>query len=172
MKGVGDGSVATAKPVVVTRGEQQQQPQEPSAKRTIVRPTKTTKEDGTLADRDAHSAKSAVASGKVTHTHLPAGRSPRTQHKDGDNRAERVGSGGPELKPGAAVAAAGHTSKTQVSEAAPNFLYLPLKEEAYQRDSSGSDGAEEGEWICWTKDDGGEAGRQEEKKKAAETVYG
>lgn len=128
VKGAGDRSVTTAKPVTVTRGEQQ--PQEPSAKRTVVRPTKTAKEDASLADGDARSVKSTVASGKVTHTHLPAGRSPHTQHKDGDNRAERVG-GGPEQKPGVAVAAAGHTSKTQVSEAAPNISGLLIHSDSF-----------------------------------------
>lgn len=39
--GAGDGSATTGKPATVTTGEQQ--PQEPSAKRTIVRPPKTTK---------------------------------------------------------------------------------------------------------------------------------
>uniref|UniRef100_A0A4W6FZJ3 ubiquitinyl hydrolase 1 n=1 Tax=Lates calcarifer TaxID=8187 RepID=A0A4W6FZJ3_LATCA len=96
------------KPVTVTGGEQQ--PQEPSAKRTIVRLPKTTKEATSPADKDTHSVKS---NGKASHTHLPAGRSPQTQRRDGDNRAERLGSG-QEQKPGVAVAAASHTNKTQV----------------------------------------------------------
>uniref|UniRef100_A0A4W6FZG5 ubiquitinyl hydrolase 1 n=1 Tax=Lates calcarifer TaxID=8187 RepID=A0A4W6FZG5_LATCA len=95
-------------PVTVTGGEQQ--PQEPSAKRTIVRLPKTTKEATSPADKDTHSVKS---NGKASHTHLPAGRSPQTQRRDGDNRAERLGSG-QEQKPGVAVAAASHTNKTQV----------------------------------------------------------
>ncbi|XP_076596686.1 ubiquitin carboxyl-terminal hydrolase 19 isoform X2 [Chaetodon auriga] len=109
--GPGDGSVTTSKPVTVTRGEQQ--PQEPSAKRTIVRPPKTTKEAASLADRDTHSVKSTVASGKAPHTHLPAGRSLQMQRRDGDSTAERLSSGH-EQKPG--VAAASHTNKTQVAE--------------------------------------------------------
>ncbi|XP_018534302.1 ubiquitin carboxyl-terminal hydrolase 19 isoform X2 [Lates calcarifer] len=108
--GAGDGSATTNKPVTVTGGEQQ--PQEPSAKRTIVRLPKTTKEATSPADKDTHSVKS---NGKASHTHLPAGRSPQTQRRDGDNRAERLGSG-QEQKPGVAVAAASHTNKTQVAE--------------------------------------------------------
>uniref|UniRef100_A0A671VE05 ubiquitinyl hydrolase 1 n=1 Tax=Sparus aurata TaxID=8175 RepID=A0A671VE05_SPAAU len=50
--GAGDGSATISKPVVVTKGEQQ--PQEPSAKRTIVRPPKTTKEAASPVDRDTH----------------------------------------------------------------------------------------------------------------------
>ncbi|GLD45652.1 ubiquitin carboxyl-terminal hydrolase 19 isoform X4 [Lates japonicus] len=107
--GAGDGSAPTNKPVTVTGGEQQ--PQEPSAKRTIVRLPKTTKEATSPADKDTHSVKS---NGKALHTHLPAGRSPQTQRRDGDNRAERLGSG-QEQKPGVAVAAASHTNKTQVA---------------------------------------------------------
>ncbi|XP_041801144.1 ubiquitin carboxyl-terminal hydrolase 19 isoform X2 [Chelmon rostratus] len=107
----GDGSATTSKPVTVSRGEQQ--PQEPSAKRTIVRPPKTTKETTSLADRETQSVKSAVASGKAPHTHLPAGRSPQMQRRDGDSRAERISSG-QEQKPG--TAAASHTNKTQVAE--------------------------------------------------------
>lgn len=106
--GAGEGSAPTSKPVTVTRGEQQ--PQEPSAKRTIMRLPKSTKESTSPADRDTHSVKS---NGKAPHTHLPAGRSPQTQCRDGDNRAERLGSG-QEQKPGVAVAAASHTNKTQV----------------------------------------------------------
>uniref|UniRef100_A0A671VDT8 ubiquitinyl hydrolase 1 n=1 Tax=Sparus aurata TaxID=8175 RepID=A0A671VDT8_SPAAU len=57
--GAGDGSATISKPVVVTKGEQQ--PQEPSAKRTIVRPPKTTKEAASPVDRDTHAVKSTVA---------------------------------------------------------------------------------------------------------------
>lgn len=103
VKGAGDGSATTVKPVTVTRGEQQ--PQEPSAKRTIVRPTK---EAASPADRESHPVTSTVTNGKAPHTHLPAGRSPQTQH-----RAERRGSG-QEQKPGVTDAAASHTNKTQV----------------------------------------------------------
>uniref|UniRef100_A0A3B4YD61 ubiquitinyl hydrolase 1 n=1 Tax=Seriola lalandi dorsalis TaxID=1841481 RepID=A0A3B4YD61_SERLL len=72
--GAGEGSATTSKPVPITKAEQQ--PQEPSAKRTIVRPPKTTKEATSAADRDTHSVKS---NSKAPHTHLPAGRSPQTQ---------------------------------------------------------------------------------------------
>ncbi|XP_056240703.1 ubiquitin carboxyl-terminal hydrolase 19 isoform X2 [Seriola aureovittata] len=108
--GAGEGSATTSKPVPVTKAEQQ--PQEPSAKRTIVRPPKTTKEATSAADRDTHSVKS---NSKAPHTHLPAGRSPQTQRRDGNNRADRLSSG-QEPKPGVAVAAASHTNKTQVAE--------------------------------------------------------
>lgn len=113
--GAGDGlttSSNSSKPVTVTHGE----PQEPSAKRTIVQPPTTAKEATSPADRDAHSAESTAASGEAPHAHPPAGRSPPTQRTDGDNRAERRGSG-LEQKPAAAVVAAGnHTDKTQVAE--------------------------------------------------------
>lgn len=116
--GTGDGLATTSKPATVTRGEQL--PQEPSAKRTIVRPPKTTKETASPAERDTHSARSSVANGKAPHTHLPAGRSPLTQRRDGDKRAERQGSG-QEQKPGVSVAAASHTNKTQVAEKQNQF---------------------------------------------------
>ncbi|XP_038579092.1 ubiquitin carboxyl-terminal hydrolase 19 isoform X2 [Micropterus salmoides] len=109
--GAGDGSATTSKPVTVTGGERQ--PQEPSAKRTIVRLPKPTKEATLPADRD--SVKSTVANGKAPHTHLSAGRSLQTQRRDGDNRAERLGSG-QEQKPEAAVTAASQTNKTQDAE--------------------------------------------------------
>lgn len=112
--GVGDGSVTTSKPVIVTQSEQQ--PQEPSAKRTIVRLPETTKEATPPADRDTHSVESSVASGKAPYTHLPAGRSPQMQRRDGDNRTERLGSG-QEQQPGVAVTASSHTNKTQVRKA-------------------------------------------------------
>ncbi|XP_008286469.1 ubiquitin carboxyl-terminal hydrolase 19 isoform X2 [Stegastes partitus] len=105
--GAGDASVTTAasgKPVSATRGEQQ--PLEPSAKRTVVRPPKTTKEAASPADRDAPSAKSAAANDKA-----PAGRSPQTQRRDADNRAERPGSG-----PGAGPAPTSSTTRTQLEE--------------------------------------------------------
>lgn len=123
--GAGDGSTTTSKPVTATRGEQQ--PQEPSAKRTIVRPPKTTKEAvspaASPAVRDTHSVKSTVTSGKVPHTHLPAGRSPQTQRRDGDNRADSLGSS-QEQKPGVSVAAASHTNKTQVREVVASWLLI------------------------------------------------
>ncbi|XP_034551398.1 ubiquitin carboxyl-terminal hydrolase 19 isoform X2 [Notolabrus celidotus] len=118
--GAGDGSVTTSssssKPVTVTRGEQQQ-PQEPSAKRTVVQQPNTTKEEAASpADRDAKSVKSTLANGKSPHTHLPAGRSPQTQRRDGDNRSQRL-DGDPDPQSGVTVAAsASHTNTTQVAE--------------------------------------------------------
>ncbi|KAM4562781.1 ubiquitin carboxyl-terminal hydrolase 19 isoform 1-T1 [Odontesthes bonariensis] len=84
----GDGSNAPSKPVTVTKGEQQQ-PQEPSAKRTTVRLPKTTKE----AERDPPSVKSTAENGKALHAHQPACRSPPTQRREADNRAEGQDSG-------------------------------------------------------------------------------
>uniref|UniRef100_A0A7N6A6K9 ubiquitinyl hydrolase 1 n=1 Tax=Anabas testudineus TaxID=64144 RepID=A0A7N6A6K9_ANATE len=75
---------------------------EPSAKRTTARLPKSTKGAISPADRDTNSVKS---NGKAPPTHLPAGWSPQTEHKDGDNRAERLGMGR-EQRPGVAVAAA------------------------------------------------------------------
>ncbi|XP_028265096.1 ubiquitin carboxyl-terminal hydrolase 19 isoform X2 [Parambassis ranga] len=105
----GDGSVSSSKSI--TRGELQ--PQEPSAKRTIVRPPKTTKEATLIADKDLPSVSSAVANGKVPPSNLPAGRSPQTQRRDGDNRAERLDSG-QEQRLG--LAAAIHTNTSQLPE--------------------------------------------------------
>uniref|UniRef100_A0A8D2ZSB3 ubiquitinyl hydrolase 1 n=1 Tax=Scophthalmus maximus TaxID=52904 RepID=A0A8D2ZSB3_SCOMX len=85
--GAADASANTSKPVTVTIGEQQ--PQEPSAKRTVVRPPLSTTEATSSADNDTHSLKS---NGNTPYnTHVPAGRSPQTQCGDGDNRAERLG---------------------------------------------------------------------------------
>uniref|UniRef100_A0A3Q1ID01 ubiquitinyl hydrolase 1 n=1 Tax=Anabas testudineus TaxID=64144 RepID=A0A3Q1ID01_ANATE len=81
-----EGPSTTSKPVSITTGEQQ--PQEPSAKRTTARLPKSTKGAISPADRDTNSVKS---NGKAPPTHLPAGWSPQTEHKDGDNRAERLG---------------------------------------------------------------------------------
>lgn len=112
VKGGAGGTLnTTSKPVGVTQGESQ----EPSAKRTIVQLPAPTKEATSPADRDAHSVESIVASGKAPHTHLPAGRSPQTQHVDGNNGAERLGRG-QEQKPGDVVTAGSHTNKTQVAE--------------------------------------------------------
>lgn len=105
VKGGGDSSGAAAKPV--TRGEQQlQQPQEPSAKRTIVRMAKT----ASPADREC-----TAANENAPHAHPPAGRSPQLQRREGDNRSERRGDD-QEQKHGAvsAAAAASHSNKTQV----------------------------------------------------------
>uniref|UniRef100_UPI0037E78C90 ubiquitin carboxyl-terminal hydrolase 19 isoform X5 n=1 Tax=Semicossyphus pulcher TaxID=241346 RepID=UPI0037E78C90 len=115
--GAGDCSATSSKPVTVTRGEQEQQPQEPSAKRTVARLPKTTKEaDPSAADRDIQSVKSTEANGKAPLTHLSAGRSPQTQRREGDNKSQRL-DGEKEQKPGATVAApVSHTNKTQVEE--------------------------------------------------------
>ncbi|XP_069564463.1 ubiquitin carboxyl-terminal hydrolase 19 isoform X2 [Brachyistius frenatus] len=102
--GDGEASTGSSKPATATQGEQQ--PQEPSAKRTVGRLPKTTKE--AEADKDPPSASSTAANEKAPHAHLPAGGSPTTQRRDGDNRAERLGSG-QEQEPEEA-AAAGHSS--------------------------------------------------------------
>uniref|UniRef100_A0A665X5W5 ubiquitinyl hydrolase 1 n=1 Tax=Echeneis naucrates TaxID=173247 RepID=A0A665X5W5_ECHNA len=91
-----EDSATISKPVAAAKGEQQ--PQEPSPKRTIIQLPKATKEATSPAGRDMHTIKS---NGKDPHAHLPAGRSPQTQRNNGDNRAERLGSG-QEHKPGAA----------------------------------------------------------------------
>lgn len=96
--GAADASGSTSKPAAGPKG-QQQQPQEPSAKRSIVRPPKTAKEAASPASRDPVRPANSKAP--------PAGRSPQPQRRDGDNRAER-----PEQKPG--PAAASLTNKTQV----------------------------------------------------------
>uniref|UniRef100_A0A3P8TJ48 ubiquitinyl hydrolase 1 n=1 Tax=Amphiprion percula TaxID=161767 RepID=A0A3P8TJ48_AMPPE len=69
--GAGDASAAATSKTVNVAGGEQQQPQEPSAKRPIVRPPKTTKEAASPADRDAASVKSAATNDKA-----PAGRTP------------------------------------------------------------------------------------------------
>ena len=94
----GDSSAPTSKPVAVTQGE----PQEPSAKRTVTQLPAATKEATSPADREAH-------------THLPAGRSPQTQRRDGDNKG-----GGEEQRAG--VAAGSHTNKTQVRNVVVFFI--------------------------------------------------
>lgn len=82
--GSGDVSDTSSKPVAVAKGELQ--PQEPSAKRAVVRLPKTGKE--------ASSEKSAAVNGKDPSAPLPARRSPQTQRRDA-NRSR-----GPELGPG------------------------------------------------------------------------
>ncbi|CAJ1055423.1 ubiquitin carboxyl-terminal hydrolase 19 isoform X3 [Xyrichtys novacula] len=115
--GAGDGSVTSNKPVTVARSEQQH-PQEPSAKCTVVRLPKTTKEDAASpADRDTKSVKSTLANGKTPHSHLPAGRSPQTQRRDGDNRSQRLVSDQDQKSGDTVIAApASHTNTTQVAE--------------------------------------------------------
>uniref|UniRef100_A0A667XDC3 ubiquitinyl hydrolase 1 n=1 Tax=Myripristis murdjan TaxID=586833 RepID=A0A667XDC3_9TELE len=124
-----DGTPITSKPVTVTRGDQQ--PLEPSAKRTTVRLAKTTKEPTPLADRDLHSPKATVANGKAPHTHPPAGRSPQTQHRDDDNRAERLGSG-QEHKSGVAIAATSHTQINKTQVRGP-LKYTFVKNDSYEK---------------------------------------
>ncbi|XP_037334767.2 ubiquitin carboxyl-terminal hydrolase 19 isoform X3 [Pungitius pungitius] len=103
--GAKEGSTSTGKPGV-TQGE----PQEPSAKRTVGQLPTAARE--ATPPTDMRSAKPA-AGGKAPHTHLPAGSSPQTQRKDGDNRAERLG-GGQEHELGAAVGR--HANGTEVAE--------------------------------------------------------
>lgn len=121
VKGAGDASATTMKSVTMTTGEQQ--PQEPSVKRTIVLSPKITKEPASPTDRETHSVKSTVANSKAPHTHPPASPSPQMQHRGGDNRAEGLGSG-QEQKPGVAVAAASHSNKTQVREVSTPWLFI------------------------------------------------
>uniref|UniRef100_A0A3Q3VQV9 ubiquitinyl hydrolase 1 n=1 Tax=Mola mola TaxID=94237 RepID=A0A3Q3VQV9_MOLML len=116
-KGDGDGSATITKPITVTTAELQ--PQEPSAKHTIVQPPKSTNEAALPVDRESNSAMSTVASGKAPPTHSPAGRSPQMQYRDGDNRAERL-----EQKPAASL-----TNKTQVSF--PNLSTIQLYKTAF-----------------------------------------
>ncbi|KAM4610779.1 ubiquitin carboxyl-terminal hydrolase 19 isoform 2-T3 [Polymixia lowei] len=113
--GTGDATAAAGKPAAATRGDQQ--PLEPNAKRTPVRPPKTAKEAATPADRDTRSPKPTAANGKAPHAQTSAGRSPQTQPRGGDNRAERPGKA-QEQTPLAATAAASHTQtdKTQEEE--------------------------------------------------------
>ncbi|KAM9855932.1 ubiquitin carboxyl-terminal hydrolase 19 isoform 3-T3 [Aulostomus maculatus] len=107
--GVKGGDAAASK--TVTKGDQQ--PQEPSAKRTIAHLPNNTKESASPADRDIRTVKSSVTSSKAPKVPLSASRSPQTKHGDGDNRVERLDQ---EHKPGVGVTAASHTSKTQVTE--------------------------------------------------------
>lgn len=108
-----NGSTTTSKSVTAAKGDQ---PQEPSAKRTVAHPPKNTKEAEAVlpADRDTASIKSSVANSKTPHAHLPAGRSPQMQLKSIDNRVERLDE--QQHQPGGDVAAASHTNKTQVAE--------------------------------------------------------
>uniref|UniRef100_A0A8C2Z4H0 ubiquitinyl hydrolase 1 n=1 Tax=Cyclopterus lumpus TaxID=8103 RepID=A0A8C2Z4H0_CYCLU len=92
--GAADGPTTTSKPVGVPHSE----PQEPSAKRTVVQPPPPPREASSPADKDTHSVLS-TAGGEAPHTHRPAGRSPQTQHRDGHSGAERRGSD-QEQKPG------------------------------------------------------------------------
>ncbi|XP_026187907.1 ubiquitin carboxyl-terminal hydrolase 19 isoform X3 [Mastacembelus armatus] len=105
--GAGEG-FDISKPVTVMRSDQQ--PQE----HTIMQMPKTTKEAILPAERDAHSVK---PNGKVPVEHLPAGRT--LQCKDGDNRAETLGSGQEqkiEVVADAAADTAAARGNTQVAE--------------------------------------------------------
>uniref|UniRef100_I3IZD7 ubiquitinyl hydrolase 1 n=1 Tax=Oreochromis niloticus TaxID=8128 RepID=I3IZD7_ORENI len=107
----GDGSTSSSKPVTVTRAEQPHQ--EPSAKRTVVRLPKTSKD---AASADLPSVMSTAANGKSTCAHLPAGRSPQTERKSGDNRSETRGSG-----------------QKQGAEAAPMVNLQYVKNDSYEK---------------------------------------
>ncbi|XP_077370928.1 ubiquitin carboxyl-terminal hydrolase 19 isoform X2 [Festucalex cinctus] len=78
-----DSVAASPKPVPVKKINQQ--PQEPSAKRTIAHPPRNTKEDQSTTDRDMDSAQT-----RTSHTYLPAVALPQTSHKDGDKSIERL----------------------------------------------------------------------------------
>ncbi|XP_076019456.1 ubiquitin carboxyl-terminal hydrolase 19 isoform X2 [Genypterus blacodes] len=108
----GEVSITTSKPPNVTRSDQLGL--EPSAKRTTGRQTKTPKDVAPLVNRDTCSVKSAVASDKTPHGHLPSGQNPQTQCTDGDI-AERLDNG-QEIEVGPSVIAASHTIKAQVEE--------------------------------------------------------
>uniref|UniRef100_A0A8C2Z447 ubiquitinyl hydrolase 1 n=1 Tax=Cyclopterus lumpus TaxID=8103 RepID=A0A8C2Z447_CYCLU len=114
--GAADGPTTTSKPVGVPHSE----PQEPSAKRTVVQPPPPPREASSPADKDTHSVLS-TAGGEAPHTHRPAGRSPQTQHRDGHSGAERRGSD-QEQKPGGAVAAGSRTNTTQVRRAVTSWV--------------------------------------------------
>uniref|UniRef100_A0AAX7T4Q6 ubiquitinyl hydrolase 1 n=1 Tax=Astatotilapia calliptera TaxID=8154 RepID=A0AAX7T4Q6_ASTCA len=107
----GDGSTTSSKPVTVTKAEQPHQ--EPSAKRTVVRLPKTSKD---AASADLPSVMSTAANGKSTCAHLPAGRSPQTERKSGDNRSETRGSG-----------------QKQGAEAAPMVNLQYVKNDSYEK---------------------------------------
>uniref|UniRef100_A0A665X5W2 ubiquitinyl hydrolase 1 n=1 Tax=Echeneis naucrates TaxID=173247 RepID=A0A665X5W2_ECHNA len=66
-----EDSATISKPVAAAKGEQQ--PQEPSPKRTIIQLPKATKEATSPAGRDMHTIKS---NGKDPHAHLPAAPEP------------------------------------------------------------------------------------------------
>lgn len=105
-----EGPSTISKPVTVTTGEQQ--PQEPSAKRTPVRLPKTTNGAISPAERDTNTVKS---NGEAPAEHPATSQSPQTKHKDGDKGAEKLGRGH-EQKLGVAVTAPSYTNKAQVSK--------------------------------------------------------
>lgn len=115
--GGGDDATPTSKPAAVIRTDQQAH--EPSAKRTISRPPKTTttavEATSPSPDRRTHAVKSTAANGRDSHTHPPAGRSPQTQRRDGD-KAERLSKEQEHTPAPAAAPAASHSNKTQVRE--------------------------------------------------------
>ncbi|KAM6924417.1 ubiquitin carboxyl-terminal hydrolase 19 [Xenentodon cancila] len=100
--GAGDISNTTSKPVPATKAEQQH-PQEPSAKRVSVQPPKSGKD----AESDPSSVTSTAVNGKALNAQSPAGRSPQTQRRDGDNR----GGGSADIGSGTAAA-----SRAQLAE--------------------------------------------------------
>lgn len=81
----GDGSTTSSKPATITKAEQPHQ--EPSAKRTVVRLPKTSKD---AASADLPSVMSTAANWKSTCAHLPAGRSPQTERKSGEAAASTL----------------------------------------------------------------------------------
>lgn len=101
----GDGLTTTTKPVTITRAEQPHQ--EPSAKRTVAKLPNASNEPSP----DLPSVKSPAANGKSPHVHLPAGRSPQTQRRNGDNKSETCGTG---QEQGAGVGASTYSNRTQV----------------------------------------------------------
>lgn len=110
--GVGDGSTTAGKTVGLAKGNQQ--PQEPSANRTIAQPPKRVEEATSPAHEDTSPVTSSTANSNAPHTHPPAGRSPQTQRRDGDNKVKRLDCD-QDLKAGVSLAAAsGHTNTTQV----------------------------------------------------------
>uniref|UniRef100_A0A3Q4HZC6 ubiquitinyl hydrolase 1 n=1 Tax=Neolamprologus brichardi TaxID=32507 RepID=A0A3Q4HZC6_NEOBR len=116
----GDGSTTSSKPVTITKAEQPHQ--EPSAKRTVVRLPKTSKD---AASADLPSVMSTAANEKSTCAHLPAGQSPQTERKSGDNRSETRGSG---QKQGAEAAASTLTNRTQ-----PMVNLQYVKNDSYEK---------------------------------------
>uniref|UniRef100_A0A7N9AQ32 ubiquitinyl hydrolase 1 n=1 Tax=Mastacembelus armatus TaxID=205130 RepID=A0A7N9AQ32_9TELE len=116
--GAGEG-FDISKPVTVMRSDQQ--PQE----HTIMQMPKTTKEAILPAERDAHSVK---PNGKVPVEHLPAGRT--LQCKDGDNRAETLGSG-QEQKIEVVADAAADTAAARAPEPMVNLQFV--KNDSYEK---------------------------------------
>lgn len=98
--GSGDASSISLKPATTTTAEQQTP--EPSAKRTTKRSTSP-----------AETLRSVKPDGKAPPTQLPVAQSPQTRHKDGDNRAERLGGGEEQKCGGSAAASCTNTSQVR-----------------------------------------------------------